>query len=127
MVPVFGFLRAERTALVGYTLSGVAGLILFLTGISDRIAIAAVGEPWPERYVENPGFVWVTVQGGLVVFSGLLPVSFVLVLVGALAGLVLVTPIGFMTFPWALYVLILALRRPGAFVEFRSRSGMGPL
>ena len=103
--------------------AGIAGLAVVLLDREVALAASVLGQPLPAWFLARPGRVWLVLQAGLVVVSGVgvLSSCFGLVAIGILAGLAFVTPVGLLTMLPAVLLLVLVLPRLKTFREFRPR------
>lgn len=109
--------------------AGIAGLVMTLQGRGAALAAVVLGQPFPDWFHANPGQLWQICQSILVIVGGLAGVAgvFTPTVLGILAGLIFVTPVGLLTALPSVLLLLSALLRPGAFYEFMPRwRGPGP-
>lgn len=109
--------------------SGFTGLILTLLDRGAGFAAVVMGQPLPDWFSAHPWQPWPVCQSVLVIVGGLGGMTgvFTLAAVGALAGMVFVTPVGLLTALPSVFLLLAALQRLRAFYEFMPRwRGPGP-
>lgn len=117
------------TASVLLVFTGIAGLVMTLQGRGAALAAVVLGQPFPHWFRVNPGELWQLCQSILVIVGGLggLAGVFTPTVLGILAGLIFITPVGLLTALPSVLMLLSALRRPGAFYELMPRwTGPGP-
>lgn len=100
-----------------------------LQGCGAALAAVILGQPFPDWFRANPGQLWQICQSILVIVGGLggLAGVFTPTVLGILAGLIFITPVGLLTALPSVLMLLSALQRPGAYYEFMPRwRGPGP-
>jgi hypothetical protein len=110
-------------------LTGIAGLAMTLQGHGAALAAVVLGQPFPDWFRANPGQPWQICQSILVIVGGLSGLAgvFTPTVLGILAGLIFITPVGLLTALPSVLMLLSALLRPRAFHEFMPRwRGPGP-
>ena len=127
MIPPFGAYWHERVACGLMMITGSLGL--FAPATVSAFASSILGQPWPGWFVANPGRAWLVCQS-LLVIAGVLGMPtrcFTLAIIGIAAALVVVTPIGLLTFVPGIVTLLLVVLRRRTFWEFTPRwRGEGP-
>ena len=116
-------------ASVSLVCTGIAGLVMTLQGRGAALAAVVLGEPVPDWFHANSGQLWQICQSILVIVGGLggLAKVFTPTVVGILAGLIFITPVGLLTALPSVLMLVFALLRPRAYYEFMPRwRGPGP-
>ena len=111
-IPRFGFLVVERLACALLTLASVVGLVH---------ASRSLGEPWVPWATWEVSYGWLVLQAGLVAAGGLgahRSRSFVIAVLGIIAGLLFTTRVGAIAVGPSLLVAILIARRFRAFTFF---------
>ena len=129
MAPPLRVHAPRLAASVLLVFAGITGLVMTLQGGGAALAAVVLGQPFPDWFQADPGQLWQICQSLLVIVGGLGGVAgvFTPTGLGILAGLVFITPVGLLTALPSVLVLVSALRRPGAFYEFRPPwRGPGP-
>ena len=122
---IFGLL-----VLVAMLAAGITGLTLVLLDREVAFAAVLLGQPFPFWFFARPGRILLILQATSVIMgvvSGKLFQSCSLLVIGIIAGLVFVTPVGLLTVIPAVLLIPPALLQLGSFVEFRPKwRGPGP-
>lgn len=108
---------------------GITGLVMTLLDRGADFAAFVLGPPFPDWFSAHPRQPWQICQSVLVIVGGLGGMTgvFTLTAIGILAGLVFTTPVGLLTAPPSVLLLLAALLRLRAFYEFMPRwRGPGP-
>lgn len=116
-------------ASVSMVFAGIVGLVMTLQGRGTALAAVVLGQPFPDWFRANPGQLWQLCQSIVVIVGGLGGVAgvFTPTVLGILAGLIFITPVGLLTALPSVLMLMSALLRPRAFYEFMPRwRGPGP-
>jgi len=119
-IPKFGALKIESVACILMVLSGVAGLFLALTRSSGWISASA----WPGWILPHVSLLWLVPQSLAVIAGGIgawRSTSFLLAAVGVTSSLIVVTPVGLISFLPGILMLLLITRRFRAFNIFLPR------
>lgn len=120
-IPPFGFLTVERVACM---------LLLLASAIGVAHAAPSWREPWVPWATWEVSYAWLVLQAGLVAAGAIAALrsrSFVLAVVGLVAGLVFCTRVGAITVGPSLFVVTLIARRFRAFTIFAPKwRGPGP-
>ena len=125
-IPRFGFLKIEVLACLLMVAAGVAGLLVALTGWTDWIK----GLRWSRWVLPHVNIFWLVAQSLAVIAGGIgawRSTSFALAGIGVASSLIVLTPVGCISFLPGVLMLLLILNRPGAFSVFLPRwRGPGP-
>jgi len=125
-IPSFGFLKIEVLACILMVAAGMAGLLLTLTRSSGWIT----GSTWPSWVFPHVSLLWLVTQSLAVIAGGIgawRSTSFVLAAVGVTCSLIVVTPVGLISFLPGILMLCLIVFRVRAFNVFLPRwRGPGP-
>jgi hypothetical protein len=119
-IPRFGFLKIEALACLLMVAAGVAGLLVALTGSSDWIT----GVRWSRWVLPHVSIFWLVPQSLAVIAGGVgawHSTSFVLAAVGVASSLILLTPVGCISFLPGVLMLLLIVGRFRAFSVFLPR------
>ncbi len=119
-IPRFGFLKIEALACLLMVAAGVAGLLVALTGWSDWIK----GLRWSRWVLPQVSIFWLIPQSLAVIAGGIgawRSRSFVLAAVGVASSLMVLTPVGCISFLPGVFMLLSILNRPAAFNVFLPR------
>lgn len=109
--------------------AGITGLVLTLLDRDAALAAIVLGQPFPDWFTPAPGRLWLIIQSVLVIVGGFGAMIrlFTLTVIGILAGLVLITPVGLLTTLPSILLLLLVPLYLRAFYEFLPRwRGPGP-
>jgi hypothetical protein len=121
-IPFFGYDWTESAACLTLVVVGLAGLWLSLDGSAGELAALLHTYPLPAWLPLNPGRVWLSAQSLLVIAGGVGAWrcnSFTLAVIGVAAALIVVTPVGLLSFLPGLWMLILISPRWMAFFPER--------
>jgi uncharacterized membrane protein YkgB len=125
-LPRFGFIWTEASACLALVMVGLISLVLSLTGDASELGAQFQLHLLPTwLHLFNSNRVWLSIQSVLVMAGGIGAwrcTSFILAIVGVMAALLIVTPIGVLTFVPGLLMLFLLAPRWRAF--FPNRYGM---
>jgi hypothetical protein len=119
--------RLAASVLLVFT--GIVGLVVTVQGNGAALAAVVLGQPFPDWFRVNPGQSWQICQSILVIVGGLggLTGVFTPTVLGILAGLIFITPVGLLTALPSVLMLLSVLQRPRAFYELMPRwRGPGP-
>lgn len=128
-IPVFGYLKIEVAACLLLVVGGLAGAVIAMTGSLDSAAAANMGNAWPRWLVVHVRVLLVIqclaiMAGGIGAWRSR---SFVLAAIGIIACLIVVTPVGMISFWPGMFMLYLIMSRLRAFRVFLPRwKGPGP-
>ena len=125
-IPRFGSFSTEKLACLALFLVGVFGLVMSATG--QAAAICARLPPHPTWLCTETGQAWLIVQS-LLIMAGSIGAyesrSFTVALVGTVASLVFLTPVGVVSFVPGVWMLVLVVLRFRSFFPMRYGLGMG--
>jgi hypothetical protein len=126
-IPRFGFLKIEALACLLMVAAGIAGLVAALTGwTNDWLADLR----WSRWLLPHVSIFWLVPQSLAVVAGGIgawHSKSFTLAALGVASSLIVLTPVGCISFLPGVLMLVLIVARLGAFPDFLPRwRGPGP-
>jgi hypothetical protein len=119
-IPRFGFLKIEALACLLMIATGLAGLLVALTGSNDWIT----GVRWSRWMLPHVSVFWLVTQSLAVIAGGVgawRSTSFALAVVGVASSLIVLTPVGFISFLPGVLMLLLIAGRFRAFSIFLPR------
>ena len=126
-IPVFGFIWTERIACLTLVIVGLVGLLLSLNGQACEFGALLHTYPLPAWWPLELSRGWLSIQSLLIMAGGIGAwrcISFILAIIGVVAALLVVTPIGVLSFLPGLWMLFLLVQRWRAF--FPKRYGWFP-